>query len=307
LLLKSIDYGRMAEILVQMAGSSDEFTRLTAITWVNALTLYSMSIINEFVKLGGDQLMPYYADILGAILPCISDKEEKIRVVSWFSSFILLELYLTHPQCIIVYSLVEVKCLKLLVKQMMSFEQYKLILHKGLMLEQFSLMQGGAIFQLSSESEATQIEALHWISALLNRHQDDVLNFLDDIFDSLLKALSDPSDQVVLLVLEVHACIAEEPQYFRQLVVFLMHNFRIDISLLEKRGALTIQRLCVLLDAEKVYRELSKILEGEADLDFASMMVKACSSRLQFSTALVTIITIFWGSEFSAAQNCVTD
>ena len=40
--------------------------------------------INEFVKLGGDQLVPYYADILGAILPCISDKEEKIRVVGWF-------------------------------------------------------------------------------------------------------------------------------------------------------------------------------------------------------------------------------
>jgi len=40
--------------------------------------------INEFVKLGGDQLVPYYADILGAILPCISDKEEKIRVVGFF-------------------------------------------------------------------------------------------------------------------------------------------------------------------------------------------------------------------------------
>lgn len=37
--------------------------------------------INEFVKLGGDQLVPYYADILGAILPSIADKEEKIRVV----------------------------------------------------------------------------------------------------------------------------------------------------------------------------------------------------------------------------------
>ena len=37
--------------------------------------------INEFVKLGGEQLVPYYADILGAILPCISDEEEKIRVV----------------------------------------------------------------------------------------------------------------------------------------------------------------------------------------------------------------------------------
>ena len=34
LLLKSVDYGRMAEILVQRAASVDEFTRLTAITWV---------------------------------------------------------------------------------------------------------------------------------------------------------------------------------------------------------------------------------------------------------------------------------
>ena len=38
-----------------------------------------------------------------------------------------------------------------------------------------------------------------------------------------------------------------------------------------------IRRLCVLLDAERIYRELSTILEGEADLDFASIMVQVCS------------------------------
>lgn len=38
-----------------------------------------------------------------------------------------------------------------------------------------------------------------------------------------------------------------------------------------------IRRLCVLLDAERVYRELSMILEGEADLDFASIMVQVWS------------------------------
>jgi hypothetical protein len=37
--------------------------------------------VNEFVKLGGDQLVPYYADILGVVLPSIFDKEKKIRVV----------------------------------------------------------------------------------------------------------------------------------------------------------------------------------------------------------------------------------
>lgn len=38
--------------------------------------------INEFVKRGRDQLVPYYAGILGAVLPCISDKEDKIKLVN---------------------------------------------------------------------------------------------------------------------------------------------------------------------------------------------------------------------------------
>ncbi|XP_075089485.1 protein VAC14 homolog isoform X2 [Nicotiana tabacum] len=236
----SVDYGRMAEILVQRAGSQDEFTRLTAITW-----------INEFVKLGGDQLVPYYADILGAILPCISDKEEKIRVVSRETNEEL----------------------------------------RGNEADPAEGFDVGAILsvarrQLSSEWEATRIEALHWMWTLLNRHRSEVLVFLNDVFDTLLRALSDSSDEVVLLVLEVHACIAEDPQHFRQLVVFLVHSFQHDHSLLEKRGALIIRRLCVLLNAERVYRELSTILEGESDLDFASVMVQALNLILLTSTEL---------------------
>ncbi|WJX48434.1 PtdIns(3,5)P(2) sythesis regulation factor [Trifolium repens] len=239
----SVDYGRMAEILVQRAGSGDEFTRLTAITW-----------INEFVKLGGDQLVPYYADILGAILPCISDKEEKIRVVARETNEELRSIKADPSEAFKVEAILSI-----------------------------------ARRQLSSEWEATRIEALHWISTLINEYRTEVLQYLSDIFDTLLKALSDPSDEVVLLVLEVHACIAKDPQHFRQLVVFLMHNFRIDNSLLEKRGALIIRRLCVLLDAERVYRELSTILEGESNLDFASIMVQALNLILLTSSELSEI------------------
>uniref|UniRef100_A0A5B6YJI3 Vacuolar protein 14 C-terminal Fig4-binding domain-containing protein n=1 Tax=Davidia involucrata TaxID=16924 RepID=A0A5B6YJI3_DAVIN len=251
----SVDYGRMAEILVQRAASPDEFTRLTAITW-----------INEFVKLGGDQLVPYYADILIAILPCISDKEEKIRVVARETN-----------------------------------EELRAI--KADPAEEFDV---GAILsvakrQLSSEWEATRIEALHWISTLLNRHRAEVLSILNDVFDTLLKALSDPSDEVVLLVLEVHACIAKDPQHFRHLVVFLVHKFRVDNSLLEKRGALIIRRLCVLLDAERVYRELSTILEGEADLDFASIMVQALNLILLTSSELSELRELLKQSLVNAA------
>jgi vacuole morphology and inheritance protein 14 len=43
-----------------------------------------------------------------------------------------------------------------------------------------------------------------------------------------------------------------------------------------RRGALIVRRLCVLLGAEKVYREFSTILEKEGNLDFASTMVQVC-------------------------------
>ncbi|OMO93978.1 Armadillo-like helical [Corchorus olitorius] len=244
----------MAEILVQRAASPDEFTRLTAITW-----------INEFVKLGGDQLVPYYADILGAILPAISDKEEKIRVVARETNEELRSIKADPAEAFDVGAILSI-----------------------------------ARRQLHSGDDPTRIEALHWISTLLNRHRAEVgggyllicytwlcvLQFLNDIFDTLLKALSDKADAVVLLVLDIHACIAQDPLHFRQLVVFLVHNFRVDHSLLERRGALIIRRLCVLLDAERVYRELSTILEGEADLDFACIMVQALNLILLTSSEL---------------------
>ncbi|KAK1416027.1 hypothetical protein QVD17_31815 [Tagetes erecta] len=251
----SVDYGRMAEILVQRASSPDEFTRWTAITW-----------INEFVKLGGDQLVPYYADILGAILPCIADNEEKIRVVARETNEELLAIK-AHPA-----EGFDVGAILSIVKR-----------------------------QLSSEYEATRIESLHWISTLLNRHRTEVLSFLNDIFDTLLKALSDPADQVVLLVLEVHACIAEDQYNFRQLIVFLVHKFQTDKVLLEKRGALIIRRLCVLIDAERVYRELSTILEGEADLDFASTMVQALNLILLTSSELSNLRDLLKQSLVDAA------
>ncbi|KAL6645120.1 hypothetical protein ACP70R_016728 [Stipagrostis hirtigluma subsp. patula] len=252
-------YGRMAEILVRRAGSSDEFTRLTSVTW-----------INEFVKLGGEQLVPYYADILGAILPCISDEEEKIRVVARETN-----------------------------------EELRAI--KADPTEGFDI---GAILsiakrELNSEHEATRIEALHWFSTLLSRYRAEFLAYLNDIFDPLLNSLSDPSDAVierdfqtvshggqlillwvVLLVLEVHACIAEESHHFHHLVSYLIQTFHNNHVLLEKRGALIVRRLCVLLGAEKVYREFSTILESESDLDFASTMVQALNLILLTSTEL---------------------
>ncbi|KAE8682005.1 Protein VAC14-like protein [Hibiscus syriacus] len=102
-------------------------------------------------------------------------------------------------------------------------------------------------------------------------------------------------------ILDIHACIAQDPLHFRRLAVFLMHNFRVDGSLLERRGALIIRRLCVLLDAERVYRELSTILEGEADLDFACAMVQALNLILLTSSELSDLRELLKQSLVNAA------
>ncbi|XP_042457383.1 protein VAC14 homolog isoform X1 [Zingiber officinale] len=239
----NVDYGRMAEILVQRASSPDEFTRLTAITW-----------INEFVKLGREQLVPYYAEILGAILPCISDKEEKIRVVARETNEELRGIHANPADGFNIDAILSI-----------------------------------ARRELTNEWEATRIEALQWISKLLVRHRNEVISYLNCTFDSLMNALSDSSNRVVLLVLEVHACIAEDPQHFCRLIELLVRKFQRDRALLERRGALIVRRLCVLLDAERVYRQFSLNLEHETDLGFASIMVQALNLILLTSSELADL------------------
>jgi vacuole morphology and inheritance protein 14 len=66
-----VEFGPMVAILVGQCNSKERFNRLTAINWVQ-----------EFINLGGDRLLLFYSEILGAIMHCISDADQEIRVVS---------------------------------------------------------------------------------------------------------------------------------------------------------------------------------------------------------------------------------
>ncbi|KAM3230049.1 hypothetical protein ACQJBY_060690 [Aegilops geniculata] len=237
------------------------------------------SPINEFVKLGGEQLVPYYADILGAILPCISDEEEKIRVVARETNEELRAIKADQAEGF------DIGAILVIAKSCINPFKYQNSVQPLSGFEQHSKAQR----ELNSEHEATRIEALHWFSTLLVRGRAEFSAYLDGIFEPLLNALSDPSDAVVLLVLEVHARIAEEYHHFQHLMSYLIHTFHNNHVLLEKRGALIVRRLCVLLGAEKVYREFSTILQTEGDLDFASTMVQALNLILLTSTELAEL------------------
>jgi len=96
--------------------------------------------------------------------------------------------------------------------------------------------------------------------------------------------LGDASDQVVLQALEVQASLSKEDPQFRVLMERLLRQFCSRPELLESRGSLTVRRLCLLLGAERVFREMAAILADSDDLDFSGIMVQALNLILLTAT-----------------------
>lgn len=69
-----MEFGPIVSILVFQCQSKERLKRFTATTWLSELIHHPYS--------GGDALLPYHSEILGAILCCISDEEAEIRIVA---------------------------------------------------------------------------------------------------------------------------------------------------------------------------------------------------------------------------------
>ncbi|KAL0036125.1 hypothetical protein WJX79_004382 [Trebouxia sp. C0005] len=226
----NVEYGELADILVKEAQSADEVTRMTALRWLRA-----------FVIQAKDQLMPYYAIILAAVLPNVSHNNQDICQVALQTNAELLQL----P------------------------DKYEAS-DSAAILAQVSA-------DLNSPAESTRLEALHWVRALLVRSRQQVLGHLEVLLPALFDALSGPSDRVVLEALSVQATIAEEQPQFGQVMQQLLERFRGPLGgrLLQRRGSLILRKLSLLLGPQKVFCALADILNQERDLRFASAMVQA--------------------------------
>merc|ERR1712194_358155 len=104
--------------------------------------------------------------------------------------------------------------------------------------------------------------ALRWINMLLEKRPRDMNQFISDLLPVLLRTLSDLSDDVVLLNLQVLSRIAlvhEEDKedsstsktkkegQFQMVLNAILNLFASNRRLLETRGSLIIRKLCVLL------------------------------------------------------------
>lgn len=276
-----IEFGPLVSILTSQCLSKDRLNRLTAITWIEELVHHPHS--------GGDALLPHHAEVLGAVLFCISDAEDQICLVAERTNADLLGLVRDTRG---------------------SFRLAPLI---DALTEKFS-----------KDDVPTKTASLRWINMLLEKRRGDMAEFVSGLLPVLLRTLSDASDAVVLFALQVLARISlgdgggpldgeggagddnggvvtgdgtnggvrggggllrgkKDERHFRMVVNALLGLFASDRALLESRGSLVVRKFCVLLDAESVYILMAEVLSSSCEMS-SGTVIPASTAREVVST-----------------------
>ena len=263
----------MINILISHSQSSTVGLQMMAITW-----------IREFVSLSGSEMLPFTSGILTSVLPCLAYDDEERRLVREKSRAV---------------NAAQMN----LVKKESEDEKNKLDL---------PAVMDVLTKQLHRGTVPSKVAALRWIYHLFIQIPVEMFQYIDHIFPVLLNKLSDTSDEVVLLDLEVLAEISSSKTgregsnltspHFKQFMQSLLKQFCADRNLLETKGSFIIRQLCVLLSSEDIYRSFSELLVMEENLKFARIMVETLSTILLTASELFELRTKL--KELTSGESC---
>eukprot|EP01111_Echinosteliopsis_oligospora_P017453 TRINITY_DN7564_c0_g1_i1.p1 TRINITY_DN7564_c0_g1~~TRINITY_DN7564_c0_g1_i1.p1 ORF type:complete len:699 (-),score=172.12 TRINITY_DN7564_c0_g1_i1:78-2174(-) len=225
----NVDYGSLVKTVIYHSTSPDDYTRLKALTWVN-----------EFILVGKEHLLPYSAQILSGILPCLSHDVAEIEEAAARANTLLLDVVKSTDQDIPIQAFIS-----------------------------------STTAQFLNQWVPTRISALHWVLMLHSKIPKKVTAHMDDLFPALMKTVPDLAEEVVRLGLQLLASISlADLSYFDSILHPVFSLLRSDHQLLQNRGNLIICHLCLFIPPEKIFRRLATLLIQEPDVDFAATMVQ---------------------------------
>ncbi|KAH9509518.1 PtdIns(3,5)P(2) sythesis regulation factor [Bulinus truncatus] len=311
-----VNFTAMANILIVHSQNTDDLIQYTAITW-----------LREFIAFSGRAMLPHMAGILSAVLPCLAYNDEsrkKVREAAESLNQALRKLVETQDD-----------------QPTPTAEMITFISEMG-GADKTSLKNNSAIIQLeilsvikvlqrllTHETIQARVASLKWFNLLLVKTPNKTFRYIDDFFGLLMTTLADPSDDVVLLDLEVLSEISSNPTgfvmpppsaegaaasperqssdmklnpYFFKLMNGLIDWFKKDKQLLEDRGAFIIRQLSIYLSAEAIFRSLSEILILEEDVAFACTVVQSLNTILLTSTEIYELRSQL--KELSTEDSC---
>ncbi|ALC45820.1 CG5608, partial [Drosophila busckii] len=250
--------------LITHAQSLNELIKSIAISW-----------IREFVQIFGPNVLPYASGIFTAILPCLENNVESKRSIK---------------DCAV--------SVNNSMMQLVSSQE-----HKTQNLEKIDLRSIMDVLSqyLTHNSMHTKIAVLKWIHHLFIHFPNEMATHATNLNTNLLSTLSDSSDEVVLQSLCVLAQIINAQDannldfnktHYRKFLLSLLNLFSEEKLMLDNRASLIIRQLCVLLNAEYIYRTFAEIIAEEVSkLKLASTIVRLLNMILLTSTELFELRT----------------
>ncbi|GFS06659.1 protein VAC14 homolog [Elysia marginata] len=326
---QGVNYTGMTNILIIHSQNADDLIQFTAISW-----------LREFINLAGRSMLPHVAGILSAVLPCLSYSDEsrkKVREAAEGLNLALRKLVETQDDQP-TPTVEQVSLPTNLAQDDLPPSSSQPDSSKGanavIQLEIPSVIK---VLQrlLVHDTIQTRVAALKWFSLLLVKTPNKTFRHIDEFFELLMTTLADPSDDVVLLDLEVLSQISSNPAgftlpadnktvpspaagkssesdrsagdlklnpFFTRLMNGLIDWFKKDKQLLEDRGAFIIRQLSIYLSAEAIFRSLAEILTEESDITMASTMVQCLNTILLTSTEIYELRTQL--KELNTEESC---
>lgn len=255
---ESIALGLMVQILIIQCQSFDKppICRVTALNWM--LEFIDIESKRGFVN---EELIGLYGDMVGAVLICISDEDDHIRLTAEQMNSRLLSVFQEIK--------FEVEMKECIVQSLI----HHVMLHLA--------------NRIRMSPTRTRITGLKWVSVMFEISPESLDPYMDELLPSLFTALMSTDEDVVLLDIRVLAKLSSlSPTNFDSVLARVVAMFRDDSTSFEERAGVIIRRLCVLLDAETIYLAISRLLEAEADLEFASRMIETLNMILFTATEL---------------------
>ncbi|XP_055892261.1 protein VAC14 homolog [Biomphalaria glabrata] len=307
----------MANILIVHSQNTDDLIQFTAITW-----------LREFIAYSGRAMLPHTAGILSAVLPCLAYNDEnrkKVREAAESLNQALRKLVETQddqptPTAEVISFINELD------------KTDKTSLKTNSAIIQLEILPVIKVLQrlLTHETIQARVASLKWFNLLLVKTPNKTFRYIETFFGLLMTTLADPSDDVVLLDLEVLSEISSNPTgfimppgssdgtvvsperasfsdvklnpYFFKLMNGLIDWFKKDKQLLEDRGAFIIRQLSIYLSAEAIFHSLSEILILEEDVAFACTVVQSLNTILLTSTEIYELRSQL--RELSTEESC---
>lgn len=202
----------------------------TALQWIEAI-----------IEVGGDEVIPYSADILGVVLPHITDHTDKVSSVASSLNQQLLYLIKNAPE---------------------SAKPPA----EGFIRACLKTLGSGVI--------TSRLASLTWLTLIHSRFPDQLYPLLDDLYAILLRTLSDPSDDIMHLDLEVIEQLSHNERFFAKQMESLVRLFKTDSRFLHEPGSKIIKLLCGFTDCERIFTSLAEILVQEKNTTFVAETVQ---------------------------------